>query len=121
MVDQKEGLNGQVQEPKTDIFNPAEPKYGVFDPVGAINEKFDFYIKIVVGVLIVAMLTMLFMVGGLLLDAWHFNSTVYKEYSEKINTLNDIQKTNEELLIQNKNNQEIIIQQQNEIKNILKK
>lgn len=121
MAEQEVKINNQAQEPQNDISNPIEPKFGVFDPVGAINEKFDFYIKIVVGVLIVAMLTMLFMVGGLLLDAWHFNSTVYKEYSEKINTLNDIQKTNEELLIQNKNNQEIIIQQQNEIKNILKK
>ncbi len=108
------------QEKKIDD-QPQEPRIGIFDPVGEINKKFDLYIKFVVGILLVAVLTMLFMVGGMLLDAWHFNSAIYKEYSEKIDTLDNIQKTNEELLIQNKQNQEIITQYQKEIKKILEK
>lgn len=98
-----------------------KPKIKIFDPAADIAAKFDYYIKIVVGILVVAVLTMLFMVGGMLLDAWHFNSAVYKEYSEKINALETVQKNNEMLLEQNKQNQELIIQQQKTIESILKK
>ena len=97
------------------------PKIEIFDPAADIAAKFDYYIKIVVGILVVAVLTMLFMLGGILLDAWHFNSAVYKEYSEKIDTLNILQKSNEKLFEENKRNQEIIIQQQKQIQEILKK
>ena len=98
-----------------------KPKIKIFDAATDIAAKFDYYIKIVVGILVVAVLTMLFMRGGLLLDAWHFNSAVYKEYSEKIDTLNILQKSNEKLFEENKRNQEIIIQQQKQIQEILKK
>ena len=40
------------------------------------------------------------MVAGLLLDAWHFNSAVYKEYSEKTQSVETTQKINGELLKQ---------------------
>ena len=96
-----------------------KPQIEFFDPKGDIASKFDFYIKIVIGVLVVAVLTMLFMVGGLLLDALHFNSAVYKEYSEKIDTLDTLQKSNERLFEANKQNQEFIIQQQMQIKKLL--
>lgn len=95
------------------------PKIEIFDPAADIAAKFDYYIKIVVGILVIAVLTMLFMLGGILLDAWHFNSAVYKEYSEKIDTLDTLQKTNEGLLEVSKQNQEIIIQQQAQIKKLL--
>lgn len=89
-----------------------------------INEKIksvNWLMAGVVLVLFVAVLTMLFMVGGLLLEVWRFNSTVYKEYSEKIESLQSMQKSNEMLLEQNKQNQQIIIEQQKQIQEILKK
>lgn len=98
-----------------------KPQITFFDPQGAIAEKFDFYIKFVVGILCVAVVTMLLMVGGLLLDAWHFNSATYKEYSEKITTLEFLQKTNKELFDENKQNQKLILEQQEQIKLLLKK
>ena len=110
------------QGKKFEINNQTEePKIGIFDPVGEINKKFDLYIKFVVGVLLVTVLTMIFMVATLVLDAFHFNSVVYKEYSEKVNTLETIQKSNEYLMQENKQNQELIIELQSEIKRFLEK
>ncbi len=89
-----------------------------------INEslkKINWLMAGVVIVLFVAVITMLLMVGGLLLDAWHFNSAVYKEYSKKIDTLNAIQKSNETLLETNKQNLQTIIEQQKEIQKLLNK
>lgn len=90
------------------------PEISIFDPKGDIASKFDFYIKIVIGILIVAMINMLLMVGGIVFQAWHFNSAVYKEYSEKINTLDIVQQSN-------KTNQQIIIDQQKQILDLSKK
>ncbi|MDP2703848.1 MAG: hypothetical protein Q8P01_01350 [bacterium] len=88
-----------------------------------INEKLknvNWLMAGVVIVLFVAVITMLLMVGGFLLDAWHFNSAVYRDYSGKIDTLETIQKSNQLLFDSNKQNQEIIIEQQKQIKELLK-
>lgn len=53
----------------------------------------------------------------LIIDSFRFSSVTYKEYSEKIESVESLNNTNKELLEQNKNNQDIIIEQQ---KNILK-
>lgn len=98
-----------------------KPKIKIFDPAADITAKFDYYIKIVIGILVVAVLTMLFMLGGILLDAWHFNSAVYKEYSEKMDILDTLQTSNERFLEETKQNQEIIIQQQKQIQEMLNK
>jgi len=86
-----------------------EPKIKIDDPITAINEKFDLYIKFVVGVLIVAIITMIFMVATLIIDSFHFNSSTYKEYSDKTESVETTQKINQELLDQNQKNQKIII------------
>jgi len=96
------------------------PIFRIYDPEEEISKKFDFYIKIVIGVLIVAVITMLLMVGGLMLDAWHFNSAVYREYSEKIQTLDTLQESNGNLLESNLQNQELIMKQQQQIEELLK-
>jgi hypothetical protein len=98
-----------------------KPKYKIFDPVADIASKFDFYIKIVIGVLVVGFISMLLMVGGIVLDAWHFNSATYKEYSKKIESVETTQKINQELLDQNKKNQQLILDQQKVIEQLLKK
>lgn len=53
----------------------------------------------------------------LIIDSFRFSSVTYREYSEKIESIESINDTNKVLLEQNKNNQDIIIEQQ---KNILK-
>jgi hypothetical protein len=112
------------KEPKIKIFDPLseKPKYNIFDPVADIANKFDFYIKIVIGILVVGFISMLLMVGGILLDAWHFNSATYKEYSQKTESVETTQNTNEVLLKQikdlaeqNKQDREIIKQLLNQI------
>lgn len=77
-----------------------QPKIKIDDPISRIDAKFDLYIKFVIGILVVAVLTMIFMLGGILLEAWHFNTTTYKEYSKKIESVETTQKTNETLLKQ---------------------
>ena len=89
-----------------------------------INEKLKGVSWLMAGVVIVlfiGFITLILMVGGLLLDAWHFNSAVYKEYSEEVTTLESIQKRNEMLLETNKQNQQIIIDQLKQIQETLKK
>lgn len=98
-----------------------QPKIKIDDPISRIDAKFDLYIKFVIGVLVVAVLTMIFMVGGILLDALHFNSAVYKEYSQKTELVEDNQKISKELLDQNQKNQQLILQQQKQILELLKK
>lgn len=75
-------------------------KIKIDDPISRIDAKFDLYIKFVIGVLVVAVLTMIFMLGGILLDSLHFNSAVYKEYSQKTESVESLQKANEVLLKQ---------------------
>ncbi len=98
-----------------------KPKVKIFDPEADIAGKFGYYIKIVVSVLVVAVLTMIFMVAGLLLDSFHFNSMAYREYSDKVETLESAQKSNAILLESNKKNQQTIIDQQMHIQELLNK
>lgn len=106
-----------IENKKVDYDFPVR----IYDPKGAIESKFDFYIKIVVGILVVAVITMLFMVGGFLLDALHFNSAVYKEYSDKTKSLESFQESNNLLLEQNRQNQQLILDQQKQILDKLSK
>jgi len=96
-------------------------KYEVFDPVGEISKKFDLYIKFVVGILFVAVVTMLLMVGSLLLEAFHFNSATYKEYSERVQSVEQMQKSNDILLEQISSQEKQIIQLQQQINDLIRK
>lgn len=98
-----------------------KPKIRIFDPKSDIADKFDFYIKVVVGILLIAVLTMLFMVGGLLLEAFHFNSATYREYLNKMTSTEITEKANQELLDQNKKNQELIIKQLEQVQQTIYK
>lgn len=114
------------KKPKIEIMDPVKsankrPRIDLFDPIGTINDKFDFYIKFVVGVLVVAVLTMIFMVATLVIDSFHFNSATYKEYSQKTEAIKILEDTNKQQLEQNKENQQTIIDQQKQILEFLKK
>jgi hypothetical protein len=79
-----------------------------------IKEKFNNVSWLMVGVVIVVFIGFV----QLIVDSFHINSATYNEYSQKTETLNQIQKTNQELLNQSIQNQKIIIETQNTIKNI---
>lgn len=72
-------------------------------------------------ILIGVILILLVMVATLIIDSFHINSTTYREYSEKIDTLNFMKESNSELLEQNKKNQELILEQQSQILELLNK
>lgn len=61
----------------------------------------------VIIVLFIGFITMLAMVGTLIVDSFHINSTTYKEYTERTNQL--------------EKNQQIIIDLQKQIQELLKK
>ena len=113
-----------TQEPKVTFdkgANSSKLKIKFPDPYEELKGKYDFQTKIIISVFVIAFLTMVFMVAGILLDAWHFNSAVYKEYSNKTKTLESFQENNKLLLEENKKNQELILEQQKQIQNLLKK
>jgi len=58
----------------------------VYDPNKDVDNKFDFYIKIVIGILVVAMVTMLIMVGTLVVDSFHINPATYRCHIFKMNS-----------------------------------
>lgn len=107
-----------MNEQKPDIqFSP--------DPLETINKKLDKFFWILFSVGFIFVVTLLVMVGTLLIDSFHFNSATYKEYSQKTESVETTQKTNETLLQfikdlaeQNKEDREIIIELE---KQILKK
>lgn len=82
-----------------------------------VDNKIDKINFLLFGVVVI----LLVMVATLIIDSFHINSATYKEYSEKIETLNFLRKTNEELIKQNISNQEIILKQQNQILEMLQK
>lgn len=95
------------------------------DPIEVISKKLDKFFWILFSVGFVFVVTLIIMVITLLVDSFHFNSVTYSEYSQKSESLQIIQKSNEVLLKQiqdlaeqNKKNQELTVELQ---KQILKK
>lgn len=98
-----------------------KPQIEFSDPIEEINKKLDRFFFALVSVGFVFVVTLIIMTITLLVDSFHFNSATYKEYSQKTESIETTQKTNQELLEQNKKNQEIIIEQQKQIQELLKK
>jgi len=90
------------------------------DPFEMISKKLDKFFWVLFSVGFVFVVTLVVMVVTLLIDSFHFNSATYREYSEKINTLEVLQSSNSELLEQNRDNQELIFEQQEQILELLK-
>lgn len=84
-------------------------------------EKIDNILFGVITAVVVSLVAVVISVIGLFMDQMRYNNAAYKEYSEKIQTLDSVRDSNSELLQQNKQNQELIIQQQNQIMELLNK
>jgi hypothetical protein len=59
---------------------------------------------------ILSMIAIIVSVIGLFLDQMRFNSAVYKEYSQKTESVEQTHKINQDLLDQNRKNQELIVE-----------
>ena len=106
-----------MNEQKPDIQFPP-------DPLETVNKKLDKFFYVLFSVGFVFVVTLIVMTLTLLIDSFHYNSATYKEYSQKTESVETTQKTNEALLQQikdlaeqNKKNQEIIIELQKQLLN----
>jgi len=84
-------------------------------------EKIDNILFGVITAVVVSLVAVVISVIGLFMDQMRYNNVAYKEYSEKIQTLESLKNSNIELLEQNKQNQELIISQNNQIIELLNK
>jgi cell division protein FtsL len=98
-----------------------EPQIKFEDPIDAINKKLDKFFWILFSVGFVFVVTLIVMVITLLIDSSHFNSAVYKEYSQKTESVETTQKTNEALLKQIQDLSEQNMKDREIIKELLKK
>lgn len=86
-----------------------EPKIKIPDPLEELNKRFDKFFYLVVGAMLIGFISLLFMVAGIVIETWRFNSSVYKE--------------SQQLRIQEENIKNTIEQQKmmiNELQNIKK-
>lgn len=68
------------KEPQIKISDPyLEGVKVVQEQIKDIKNSFKWSTTFVIGVLALGFITLLFMVATILIDAWHFNSTIYKE------------------------------------------
>lgn len=81
------------------------------------DEKFKSISWLMVGIVIVCFIAFV----QLVVDSFHINNAIYREYSEKISILETTQASYKELFEQNKQNQKIILEQQEQILRLLKK
>lgn len=84
-------------------------------------DKIDTILMAVVLAVVMALISIVIAVTGIFLDQMRYNNAAYKEYSEKIQTLDSLKNSNSELLDQNKQNQELILKQQKQILDSFKK
>ena len=68
------------REPQIKISDPyLDSVKAVQEEIGRLKEIFSWTMTFIIGVLLIGFLTLLFMVVGLVLDTWRFNSSVYKD------------------------------------------
>lgn len=97
------------------------PENGGIVTADAVKKEADSKFKDINYILLSVVIILLVMVATLIIDSFHFNSATYKEYSDKTQSLESVQKSNNLLLEQNKQNQQIIIDQQKQILDKLNK
>lgn len=103
---------GQEQT-KIRITDPTEKlKFKILDPKELL-ERLDKVFVLIIGAMLIGFITMLFMVAGLVVEAWRFNSAAYKE-SQQL-------KIQEENIKNTVEQQKIILENLEEIKKNIKK
>jgi hypothetical protein len=56
-----------------------EPRVKAPDPNEEFSKRFDRLFYLVIGAMLIGFITLLFIVAGMVIETWRFNSYVYKE------------------------------------------
>lgn len=88
---------------------------GSIDP--GVEKRIDRHESIIYAVIII----LIFLLGQLLIDSFRFSGATYKEYSQKIESVENIQNTNEQLLNQIKELSQQAKEDREIIKQLLRK
>lgn len=107
-----------------EVFNIPPGKGGVNSGVNRRLDKIDQVLFGVMIAVVLSMISIIISVVGLFIDQMRVNNLIYKEYSQKTESVETSQNTNEVLLKQiqdlvgqNRKNQEIIIELQKQLLN----
>lgn len=90
-----------------------EPKIKFINTLVGMTERSDRLLYLVVGAMLIGFISLLFMVAGIIIETWRFNSSVYKE-SQQL-------KLQEENIRNTVEQQKLIIERLQEIINNTKK
>ncbi len=94
-----------------DLKENNNPSIEFSDPkseIQAILTRYDTQTNLIIGIFIVAFITMIIMVATLVIDSFHINSVTYKEYSQKIEEREQILEVNQSLINENRKMLQII-------------
>jgi len=100
-----------------EVFNIPSGKGGVNSGVNKRLDKIDQVLFGIMIAVVLSMISIIISVIGLFLDQMRVNNIIYKEYSEKTQSVDGTLKINQGLLDQNTKNQEIIIELQKQLLN----
>jgi hypothetical protein len=107
---------------ENEIVNIPKGELGVLkDHFDKQFNKIDKLLFAIVTSVVVSVAAVVITAIGIFLDQMRYNNAVYGEYSQKVQSVETVQATNQSLLDQNKQNQQLIIDQQNQILEMLKK
>lgn len=84
------------------------PRYQFLDPIKEALKQIDRLVVFIIGVMLIGFATLMFMVAGMVIEAWRFNSTIYRE-SQQL-------KLQEELIRNTVDQQKLILDNLNIIK-----
>lgn len=56
-----------------------EPRIKITDPIEEFSKRFDRLFYLVIGAMLIGFISLLFMVAGIVIETWRFNSAIYKE------------------------------------------
>lgn len=114
----------QIKIPKADEKQVAKISPGKEGLNSDLKNRLDKIDQVLYGIMLAVVLSLVAIIVsviGLFLDQMRFNNAAYREYSEKIQTIDSMKEINNELLRQNKQNQELILIQQNQMLELLNK
>ena len=105
----------QIKVPQFGEVQIKIPDEGNIVTAEDVKKEADSKFKDINYILLSVVIILLVMVATLIIDSFHINSAIYKEYSQRTESVEQIQKSNEtllkqikEILEQNKQDREII-------------
>jgi predicted PurR-regulated permease PerM len=110
-----------MEKPLITIPEKDTPVTGMPEEVKNRFDKRDTILITVVVAVVIALIAILISVFGIFLDQMRYNNAAYKDYSDRLQSVGQTQKSNDVLLKQTDLQQKQIIDLQNQIKNLLNK